>query len=104
MEHPELPIENQSDILKQVKSLLNKKKILHRQSFNGYEFDNPVEWILITNHSNLGDLFSRPLYDFDSLLYEHTYKTFQLLEKELELPAYYKLKCTLFKIPEFKRK
>lgn len=101
------PIENQEELLQEIKAALHNNTYVHFQTFNGYSFHHSVKWTQIRTPNplpnQLGDLFSRPLYDFDSLLYEHTYKTLELIQQQLHIPAEITIKCSLAKIPDFKR-
>ena len=36
----------------------------------------------------MGDLFARPVYDFDSIIYEHTQLSLKQIVKELNIPEY----------------
>jgi hypothetical protein len=101
------PPVNNEELLQEIMAALHNKIYVHMQQFNGYEFENAIEWKYIKPNvklpENMGYLFAKPLYDFDALVYEHTYKTLEILKIELELPQEIVIKCLFSKIPESKR-
>jgi len=82
-------VEN-DDLLKNIKE---KLKETYTQSIytqpSAIPWNITIKWELhkLTKIQSyfMGDLFAHPVYDFDSIIYEHTEKTLKQIEKELNI-------------------
>ena len=66
------------EILNEIKSILSKNNT-HKIKWNGQLQNFTIKWDKIElseiNQTLMGDLFSNPIYDFDSTILRHTQET-----------------------------
>jgi hypothetical protein len=66
------------DVLETIKSILSTKKT-HQIEWNGRVVDITIKWdkkeLNTINQSLMGDLFSCPIYEFDTIILRHTQET-----------------------------
>lgn len=67
-----------NDILKEIKNILSKNNT-HKIEWNRQLLDITIKWdnIILSkiNQLLMGDLFSHPIYEFDSIILYHTQET-----------------------------
>ena len=65
-------------VLKEIKSILSKNNT-HKVEWNGQIQNFTIKWdkmeLSKINQALMGDLFSYPMYDFDSIILRHTQET-----------------------------
>jgi hypothetical protein len=70
-------------ILNEIKKILSKNHT-HKIEWNGRLLDITIKWDkIILNEINqilMGDLFSLPIYDFDSIILHHTQETISKID------------------------
>lgn len=66
------------DVLNEIKSILSKNHT-HKIEWGGRLLDVTIKWDKIilseTSQALMGDLFSYPIYEFDSIILRHTQET-----------------------------
>ena len=66
------------DVINEIKSILSKNHT-HKIEWNGRLHDITIKWDKMElnkiNQALMGDLFSYPIYDFDTIILHHTQET-----------------------------
>lgn len=79
------------DVLNEIKSILSKNHT-HKIEWNGRLPDVTIKWdrIILSEISQalMGDLFSYPIYEFDSIILRHTQETISKINCKYNIKFY----------------
>lgn len=77
--------------LSEIKRILSKNNT-HEFKFNGQYQYFSIKWdkqeISVVNQSLMGDLFSRPIYEHDEVIFNHTKETISNIDCKYEIKFY----------------
>ena len=97
-------IEN-NNILDKIKNKIIEKTYVYNQNWNNSLIKCSIKWDklnLSKLYSNfMGDLFSNPMYEHDTIIYEHTNKIIEEIKIELEID--YEIKFYISRLPGDKK-
>jgi hypothetical protein len=78
-----------NNILDKIKNKIIEKSYIYSYLWNNSHIECSIKWekknLNKINEEFMGDLFSYPIYDYDTIIYEHTNKMIKEIKKELKI-------------------